>query len=279
MMISIIIPVYNRPLMLREALKSVLKQTYQNREIIVVDDGSTDDTYIYNQDIINKYRFIRYYRHNRNEGVSKARNTGISLSKGEYIAFLDSDDKWRKRKLEIQYMHHLNSPYSISYTNERWIKDNTFKNQSKAHRKFSGNIFSNALKLCMVSPSSIMCRRAVFHRIGLFDESLPVAEDYDLFIRASIYYDFLFIDNPLVIKYGGHKGQLSRSRKILDIYRIRSLEKIYHSYYSDLSDERKSLLKNEIIYKSNIISNGAFKRSNYALGLYYFLKAIKYGNK
>lgn len=264
--------------MLRNAVLSVVRQTFHDRRIIIVDDGSTDDTNANIKDLLEKYRFIKYYQNQCNEGVSKARNTGILFSReSKYIAFLDSDDIWKKRKLEIQIGQMVQKGHLISYTNEDWIKDGKYKNQSKAHHKFTGDIFANSLKLCMVSPSSVVFERKVFDKIGYFDENLKVAEDYDLFIRASIYYDFLFIDKNLVIKHGGHSDQLSVSRQVLDSFRVRSLEKVYNNYFDDLSRDRISLLKKEILIKSEIISKGAFKRMRNKFGMYYLIKAMKYG--
>lgn len=277
MLVSVIIPTYNRALTLRQALLSVVRQTFHDREIIIIDDGSTDDSYSQVSDIVRKYNFIHYERTENNLGVSSARNRGVLLSKGKYTAFLDSDDIWRKKKLEIQMNHILGSPYKICYTNERWIRNGLFVNQNKSHRKYTGDIFPSALKICMVSPSSVLFERSVFDRIGLFDEELPVAEDYDLFIRASIFYRFLFINNPLVIKYGGHSDQLSRSEKIMDAWRIKALENIYITHCHDLSYERKLLMRSEIMKKSLIISKGALKRMNRNAGLGYLIKAVKYG--
>ncbi len=276
MKISVIIPTYNRAVLLREAVLSVIRQTLQDREIIIVDDGSTDNTCDHIRDLIDRYRFIRYISLPVNKGVSHARNTGISNSCGEYLAFLDSDDSWRKRKLEIQLKEMVSSRFKISYTNERWIMNGSFKNQGRRHKKFTGDIFSHAIRLCMVSPSSVMFERSVFEKAGCFNEDLPVAEDYEMFIRASIFYEFLYVDNPLVIKYGGHDDQLSRSKSMMDTYRIKALENIFRQYKKDLSQDRELLLLQEIIRKSNIVSNGAYKRRNNALGLMYLLKSLKY---
>lgn len=279
MLVSVIIPTYNRAEFLRKALLSVIKQTLHDREIIIVDDGSTDNTRDNIGDLLDRYPFITYIFSSANMGVSWARNKGMESASGRYIAFLDSDDSWRKRKLEIQISRMQESRYKISYTNERWIMSGDFKNQGKLHRKFTGDIFPHAIKLCMVSPSSVVFEKGVFEKTGGFDLSLPVAEDYDMFIRASIYYDFLYVDNPLVIKNGGHGDQLSRSRGLMDVYRIISLENICRTLSKDLSVRRMAMLKQEIAKKAAIVSNGAYKRGRNNLGLLYLLKSVKYSIK
>ncbi|MDP3979966.1 MAG: glycosyltransferase [Chlamydiota bacterium] len=236
--ISLIIPTYNRAYCLTEALESIYAQTLRPHEIIVVDDGSEDETPL----VCSRYPALIYIRQSH-KGVSSARNLGIQKSTGSWICFLDSDDIWEKNKLMIQWKYTSAQPnYFISYTNEKWIRNSRFVNQGKRHKKYSGWIFKHCLALCIISPSSVMIHRKIFDHIGLFDIDLPACEDYDLWLRISLYYPVLFIDLPLIIKRGGHEDQLSRQIEGLDRYRIIALEKILRHDTLD-PDKRNYVLK------------------------------------
>lgn len=256
-MISVIITTYNRLNFIKYAIESVLTQTFNNYELIIVDDGSTDDTKNY---ILKKYSDKIKYIYQTNGGISKARNTGIKNSTGEYIAFLDVDDRWKKNKLEIQYNHiKNNNETALNYTDEIWIRNNEHLNQKKTHQKYSGYIFDKCLKLCIISPSSALIRRKVFNEIGLFDENMEVCEDYDLWLRITLNYKVEFIPEKLIIKYGGHSDQLSKKYYGMDRFRIYSLIKILKN--NKLSKENKLLVVNEIKKKYKVIKTGCKKRN------------------
>ena len=223
--VSVIIPTYNRGWILREAIDSVLSQEFSDYELIVVDDGSTDDTRAildsYGQDII----VLRQ----PNQGVSAARNRGIAESCAQLISFLDSDDLWLPQKLTRQVAFFQSNPDAlICQTEETWVRNGVRVNPKKRHHKFSGMIFEPSLALCLVSPSAVMIRKTLFDTVGLFDESLPACEDYDLWLRVSCRYPVFLIDEPLIIKHGGHDDQLSKAAG-LDKYRIQALTKIAKS--------------------------------------------------
>jgi glycosyltransferase involved in cell wall biosynthesis len=220
--VSVIIPTYNRGWIVRDAIDSVLGQTYADFELIVVDDGSTDRT----PQILDAYgdrlRVIRQ----ANQGVSAARNRGIGDASGPLIALLDSDDIWLPAKLGVQVDFFEKNPAAlICQTEEIWIRNGLRVNPGKRHRKPSGMIFERSLELCLVSPSAVMVRRELFEKVGLFDESLPACEDYDLWLRVGCRFPVHLIDKPLTIKRGGHEDQLSRQPS-LDRYRIRSLVRL-----------------------------------------------------
>ena len=224
-LISVIIPTYNRAWAIKEAIDSVLAQEYNRFEIIVVDDGSTDDT----QHILEAYTKDITIIHQRNKGVSAARNRGVDFASGQWIAFLDSDDLWLPGKLAVQLEFFNARPDAlICQTEEIWIRNGVRVNPGKRHQKPSGMIFEPSLELCLVSPSAVMIRRELFGEVGLFDESLPACEDYDLWLRVSCSYPVHLIDTPLIIKHGGHADQLSRSPG-LDKYRIKSIRNIIES--------------------------------------------------
>jgi len=217
---SVIVATYNRAAMLPRALDSILEQSFAAREIIVVDDGSSDGTaslmrYCYPQV---RYRYIRH------SGVSAARNCGIAAAKSSWLAFLDSDDSWQSDKLARQAALITETPgLRWLHTNETWIRDGRVLGQKPRHRKTGGNIFDRALQLCCVSPSAVAIEREVFSEFGMFDESLKACEDYDLWLRIAAKLPIGFVDAPLVVKYGGHDDQLSRRTPTLDYYRIAAL--------------------------------------------------------
>ena len=140
---------------------------------------------------------LRYFRQDRS-GVSAARNLGVRQSRGRLIAFLDSDDLWQPDKLKIQVRFMENSPeVQICQTDEVWIRHGVRVNPRIKHRKPSGDIFERSLDLCLVSPSAVMMTRELFDRSGGFDESLPVCEDYDLWLRIARDYPVPLIEQPL----------------------------------------------------------------------------------
>ena len=253
--ISVIIPAFNRAHTLPKALDSVLSQTLKPREIIVVDDGSTDET---NAVLANYPGLCIISQDNR--GVSAARNVGIEKAGGEWLAFLDSDDEWLKEKLEKQWDAICIDDKLICHTEEIWIRNGQRVNPMKKHKKFGGIIYERCLPLCVISPSSVMIHRSVFEDVGVFDESLEVCEDYDLWLRICAKYSVLFIDEPLIVKYGGHEDQLSRKHWGMDRFRVKALEKMMS--FGALNDEDEKATVNMILQKCGIIINGMKKRGN-----------------
>jgi len=253
--ISVIIPAFNRAHTLPKALDSVLSQTLKPREIIVVDDGSTDET---NAVLANYPGLCIISQDNR--GVSAARNVGIEKAGGEWLAFLDSDDEWLKEKLEKQWDTICIDDKLICHTEEIWIRNGQRVNPMKKHKKFGGMIYERCLPLCVISPSSVMIHRSVFEDVGVFDESLEVCEDYDLWLRICAKYSVLFIDEPLIVKYGGHEDQLSRKYWGMDRFRVKALEKMMS--FGALNDEDEKATVNMILQKCGIIINGMKKRGN-----------------
>ncbi len=265
-LITAIIPTFNRSSVIINALNSVLKQSYNPIEIIIIDDGSNDNTFNKTYSLLKKNN-VRYI-YQPNKGVSSARNIGIQNANGEFIAFLDSDDLWHKNKLELQMNFLLNqSEYNICYTNEIWIRNGIKVNQKKKHAKYSGNIYINCLKLCIISPSSIIMKREVINDIGLFDESLPACEDYDYWLRLSAKYPIHFIDKPLITKYGGHSDQLSKKYIAMDSYRVKSMLKMINN--TNLNPKNRNETIKTILEKSKILINGYHKRGNIKKTNYY----------
>ena len=258
MKISVIIPTYNRKHTLQRAIDSVLAQTFKPFEIIIVDDGSKDGT---KEWLLQNYPSVQYI-HQPNNGVSSARNKGIQISQGSWIALLDSDDEWMPEKLEYQSRFiEVNRDSSFCHTNEIWIRNGVRVNQMKKHKKYGGDIFKHCLDICRISPSSSIIKKDVFEEVGAFDESLTVCEDYDLWLRVTAKFNILFLDEPLIKKYGGHLDQLSRVPEGIEQYRIRSLEKILSM--GSLTETQFRLAKDMLIHKLNIYAKGLKKRDKY----------------
>jgi glycosyltransferase involved in cell wall biosynthesis len=268
MSISVIIPTYNRSKLLIRAIKSVQAQTYCPKEIIVVDDGSTDDTIkqLKSLDVI--------VLQQKNSGVASARNTGIKHASGNYIAFLDSDDEWCKDKLQKQLLYHQQHHTILcSYTNETWIRNEKIVTL-KPHQKKEHPTFLNSLQQCKIGASTFMAHRTLFDKVGYFDTTFKACEDYDLWLRILLQYPIGFLDEPLVNKYAGHENQLSFTTALIDTYRIQALEKHLHTTY------KKQILQT-LIQKINILLKGAIKHNNkkiiqtYSQKLHWFEDTLK----
>jgi glycosyltransferase involved in cell wall biosynthesis len=263
--VSVIIPTFNRSRKVLRAVQSVIDQEYEGLEIIVIDDGSTDNTY---KNLKKFKNFIKYIRLDNNRGVSGARNIGIKNSIAPWIAFLDSDDYWLSKKLKIQMEFIYNNPKTIAcQTEEVWIRNGRRVNPRVKHKKPSGDIFYRSLKLCLVSPSSVAINRSVFDEIGFFDESLPVAEDYDLWLRLSSSHPVYLINKELIVKEGGHDDQLSQKFQGMDRFRIRAIVKLIKS--GVLSLEQRAWAIEELKNKCNIYGNGCIKRGKKEEGIFY----------
>ncbi|MEA3392104.1 MAG: glycosyltransferase [Candidatus Marinimicrobia bacterium] len=253
--ISVVIPVYNRAQTIGRAIDSVLAQELLPEEIIVVDDGSTDNTPEILSSYLPKIQVVRQ----GNWGVSAARNRGIEVAGEKWITFLDSDDEWLPDKLQKQMSYIDQHPNTrILQTEERWIRNNMRVNPGKKYAKKSGNIFKYCLKTCIVGPSTVICEAKLLSEMGGFDENLPVCEDYDLWLRIAAKYPIPLIHETLIIKYGGHSDQLSLSTPAMDRFRVQSLEKILKE--ETLSGTQRSELLDELILKLSYLYEGAVRR-------------------
>jgi glycosyltransferase involved in cell wall biosynthesis len=267
-LVSIIIPTYNRAWSIQRAIDSVLRQDYTHFELIVVDDGSTDDT----PGILSSYGDALKIFAQKNSGVSAARNRGILNATGSLIAFLDSDDYWLPKKLSAQVDFFVSHPDAlICQTEETWIKNGRQVNPGKRHKKPSGKMFSESLHLCLISPSAVMVRRELLDDVGVFDETLPACEDYDLWLRVTCRYAVPLIDSPLIIKTGGHPDQLSASPS-LDKYRIAAILKILNSNL--LTDDQLKDALAVLKEKCRIYADGCAKRGRTDEAAYYHRVAM-----
>jgi len=255
-LISVIIPTFNRKKNVINAIDSVITQTFDDFELIIIDDGSRDGTDI---EIDIKYSKALKYIKTANFGVSHARNYGVGVSYGEYIAFLDSDDIWHQDKLEKQIKFHRTHPsIQISQTQERWIRNGKRVNPKIIHQKPQGNIFSESLHLCTVTPSSVFIKRDIFKKTTGFDEKMMACEDYDLWIRLAVEHEFGLLDEQLLTKFGGHEDQLSMKYPAMDRFRIYSMAKLLLS--DDLDKIQKQAVTSVFLKKTEILLKGLCKR-------------------
>ena len=252
---SVIIPTYNRKEVLARALDSVIAQTLEAQEVIVVDDGSTDNT---KEFITRNYPQVIFLRQ-ENRGVSAARNYGFQHAKGEWIALLDSDDEWLPRKMEWQCAELKGSNLLVCHTEEIWVRNGVRVNAKKKHKKKRGDIFSDCLSLCAMSPSSIVLHRDLWNEFDGFDENFIVCEDYDLWLRICAQYEVALVEKASIIKYGGHEDQLSRQYFAMDKYRVIAMEKLIKKLPSK---EKNKLLLQKLEQKLMILAIGAKKHKN-----------------
>lgn len=266
-LVSVIIPTYNRAAVLPRAINSVLAQKGADFELIIIDDGSTEKQdggwSSADGDKPNALRSpssaLRFFHSEKNRGPAAARNLGIKEAKGEWIAFLDSDDEWKPGKLKAQLKFFEENPdYLICQTEEIWMRNGVRVNPMKKHQKFGGFIFERCLPLCVVSPSAVMMHRKLLEEVGLFDESLPACEDYDLWLQIAAKHPIGLIEKPYLIKYGGHADQRSREFPAMDRFRIQSLAKILSQKI--LTPEQRFSMRKMLEEKSRIYIEGALKR-------------------
>jgi glycosyltransferase involved in cell wall biosynthesis len=257
MQISVIIPSFNRLESLKRAVNSVLDQDCEVDELIVVDDGSTDDTSNYIRQSFPQIKLIQQ----TNRGVSAARNAGIKQANYDWIALLDSDDSWHHNKISTIKEHHSQQPdIGLIHSDEIWIRNHVRVNAMNKHQKTGGNVFLRCLPMCVISPSAVVLKRSIIKSVGYFDESLPACEDYDLWLKICCQHAVHYIDQPLITKYGGHEDQLSTQHWGMDRFRIRSLSRLIQQ--GELSDAYRLAANAMMQKKLTVLLNGAKKHNN-----------------
>lgn len=265
--VSVIIPTYNRAKLLGRAIQSVLAQTYQDFELIIVDDASTDDT----ESLVKSFNSekVKYIRHQKNKGTSAGRNTGIRSAKGDYIALQDSDDEWMPEKLEKQMRAFATAPPEVGvvYTGFYMIANNKKKYLPSASiTPKDGNIFSSIIKgEYLVSPQTMVVKRECFEKYGLFDEHFPAMEDWEMSLRLSKHCHFKYIDEPL-LQYYIQPDSMSRNKSAM----IKSYKMILERYFEDVKQDKRLLAKHYLRLGHFLYSNGELSQ-----GREYFARSIK----
>ena len=270
--VSVILPTYNRAGMLGDAVGSVLSQTFRDYELIVVDDGSSDDT----PGLLAAWADDITVLRTRRQGVAAARNYGVSNSAGRYLAFLDSDDLWLPGKLECQLRAHRAHPeMRISHTDEIWVRKGRRVNPKDKHAKRGGWIFQYSLPMCRISPSSVIIERSLFEEVGGFDRRFCVCEDYELWLRITAANQVLYLDRKLTIKRGGHPDQLSAAAWGLDRFRVKALLKLLD--LGTLSRDQRRDVFAELERKTRILADAYAARGKTRQAGYYAGLAAKAG--
>lgn len=260
--VSVILPTFNRAHTLARALDSVVAQSLSAHEMIVVDDGSDDQT----PELIENWRAKAAFKGNfvylktENRGVSLARNLGAERAEGEWLAFLDSDDEWLPRKLEWQSQ--LMPLYPLIHGEEIWIRNGERVNALKKYQKSGGRVFSRCVDVCCISPSTVLVKKDLFNRLGGFRPDFPVCEDYELWLRIAARFDVGFVSEPVLKKYGGHEDQLSRRFKAMDFYRARALVPFLENL--EISAAERRHVVRTLIEKCDILIQGYLRHDNLA---------------
>ncbi len=258
--VSVIIPTYNRAKYITRAIDSVLNQTYQDFEIIVVDDGSKDNT----KEILTPYMNKIHYLWQENRGISAARNIAIQRATGEYIAFLDSDDVWLNNKLQIQ-VDILNKSFNIGLVHNKMImlSEQGQKVGMKPKRE-SGKDFKELLEIGGDLPtSSVMVRRECFDKTGLFDENLPIMEDFEMWLRIAKEYDLYEIKDQHLAYYYRHDQQITRNRiKVFD-GTVRLQKKILKIH----KNVPKSSIKRKLYHNQYLLARAYYDEKNFSMAI------------
>lgn len=224
--VSVVVTCYNYGQYLDLSLQSILSQTYQDFEVVVIDDGSTDSTPNIMEHYATDDRII--YVRQENRGQPKAKNRGILESRGDFIAFLDADDIWLPTKLEKQTALFTDPSVGVVYSRRTWMNEDGEELSGNERTLRSGNILDHIFIDNFVCFSSSVVRRSMLEQVGYFDESLPMGIDYDLWIRLAARCDFAYVDEPLVKYRTGHANLSKNTLK-----RYECAQKIMRKALSD----------------------------------------------
>ena len=264
MSVSVILCTYNREQLLARAIESVLAQKYLSFELIVVDDGSTDNT----KELVGKFndRRIRYVAHEKNKGLSAARNTGLYLATGQYIAFIDSDDEWEKDKLEKQtaFLADKQTPVFI-FSNSLKIKEGCGviyeRDLALPTQRYDYKMYS------VTSPSTWIVCRDVFSLAGYFDEAFYRFEDIDFLFRMAKARIHSYYLAEVVAKRYEHRFNLSN----VSLETLKAREQFYEKHKNALQQELEYIFK--LYFK---MGKDALLLKNFSLARHYFLRALVY---
>lgn len=266
--VSVIIPTYNRGSLIARAINSVLSQTFKDFEIIVIDDGSTDNT----QEVLESFEGEIRYVYQQNGGIAKARNRGIELAQGNYIAFLDSDDYWAPEKLALQVrVLDFNPKVGIVYSRMPIVNEAGHVLGMKPNG-VSGRNFHELLRVWGDLPtSSVMTRKDCFSKVGVFDPELPPMEDIDMWIRISYKYDLFEIEGKTIAYYWRHDHQVTQDH--IKVYR--GLVKIHEKILKTFPEAPKELITKKLVSNQYILSRLYFRKKMYHEAFAYLCQALR----
>lgn len=271
--VSVIIPSYNCASFIPETLESVFAQTYRDLEIILVDDGSTDDTPAVVAPYLDRITYIRQ----KNGGLPAARNTGIRAAKGEFIALLDADDSWMADKLERQLPRFADAEVGIVYSDfSVRYADGRFQPSYLVNRPLAseGYVLENYIRSRFLFPSTMVIRQKCLEEFGLFDEEMLACEDIELFARICSRWKIARIDAPLMIRYEGTHNITSNSRKI-NQYTILALQKVL-ARQPDLPRSTRKVIEKELGQQHWWYGYAAFKDGDMRQARRHLISAIRW---
>lgn len=283
-----IIPTFNRATLLPRAIRSVFKQTHRPQELWVVDDASHDGS---REIILSLFSEAPeglqcfYHRFEENRGVSCARNFAAEATQCDWLAFLDSDDEWLPKRLQLQHQLLEKNWHPLVHGNECWYRKGEFVNQKKIHQKGGGDQFIRALELCIISPSASLVDRKTFWQCGGFDTQFVVCEDYDLWLKLTLQFNVGFVEETIINKFGGHSDQLSGAFKAMDRWRVESMLNLRthyiptHKLESYFTPEKESALYREVSRKSEILSLGFAKHGDQEQSEYFKNLSMQFADK
>ena len=267
-LLSVVIPTWNRRALLTEALRSVLAcepPAGWDFEVIVADDGSTDGTPDMVEEVARRDRRVRPMVLPHYGFPGAVRNRGVEGAEGSVVAFLDSDDVWAPEKLALQLPLHRHASVVISHTREVWLRNGREVSQAGQRHRRSGAIFSDALRKCIIGPSTVMIDTDLYRRSGGFREDLEVAEDYEFWLRLTAVAEVHYVDEPLTGKRAGDWPQLSRKYDHIEGFRIEGLRNLvdtgFFSSHCDAAVQRAAA--RELARKLRLFARGARKRGRY----------------
>jgi len=262
MTLSVIIPVYNRRDLLKEALDSLDSQRFKDFQVIIADDGSTDGSDETAESWLKTHRgHLLRLKHSGFPGL--VRNRAVDLAEGEWIAFLDSDDLWKPEKLQRQLEEIRREPeIRLWHCREIWQRGTQIVSQKKQKHRRRGDLFEDALKKCIIGPSTVLIRRDFWNQTGGFRDDMEIAEDYELWLRMTALEPVGYLDEPLIIKRAGDWDQLSEKYGQIEIFRMRGLAALVESQWFSrhASEQIQSLAVQELIRKYDIYARGCRKR-------------------
>lgn len=271
--VSIIMPVYNGEKFLKRSINSVLSQTYEKWELIIIDDQSADNSVAVVREFLNESR-IHLLKNERNLGISGTRNKGIAHASGEYIALLDQDDKWLRTKLskQVELLEELDEGYGLVYTNTKVVLNNKTLIERKRGIAPGDDIPENLKKLFLVnfiSSLTVMFKRQCLETTGNFNELIQWGgDDYELWFRIARHYKFAFIDEVLAIRYE-HGENFSHSKKKMLQHTLKMSE-----HFVSLEPSFARYIPQKKAYHYYYYALECFKTKQIPEGLYYMLKAF-----